>query len=407
MIRAAVFVGLLFAAEVHAQEWTRFRGTNGSGVGSAVGLPTSWTAKDFEWTTKLPSRGHSSPVLWGDKIFITGADAKGARQVVCVDANTGVVNWTKSFSGDKYKMHARNSAATSTPTVDARHVYLLWGSPQETIVQALNHSGEQVWKIDLGPYHGNHGIGVSPIVLDDLLIIPNDQDKDGSLVALDSSTGQRRWSIPRESGSATYATPCVYQAADQPPRVIFTNWKHGMTAVDPKTGKVAWERSVFNPSTQERSIVSPIVAGDLILGTCGFTTGQKHFVAVRPTSDGKAEEVWRVEKGVPHMPTPIVYGDYIFIITEKGFASCLEAKTGRDVWQHRLDNEFCASPVCANGVIYAPADDGEVVVLKAAPVFSVLSRSPLGDRNPSTPAIAGNRMIFRTEQNLMALKAKP
>jgi outer membrane protein assembly factor BamB len=154
---------------------------------------------------------------------------------------------------------------------------------------------------------------------------------------------------------------------------------------------------------QERSIVSPIVVGDLIVGTCGFTTGQKHFVAVRPTSDGKVEEVWRVEKGVPHMPTPVVHEGRIFIVTEKGFATCVDGKTGAVLWTDRLDNTYSASPICVGGNIYAVADDGEVAVFKAGPTFELLSRSLLGYPSQATPAVVGDRIIFRTERHLMAL----
>src|SRR5262249_1887481 len=159
----------------------------------------------------LPSRGHSSPVVWGNRVFVTGAQPDGTRQVTCVDVAKGTLLWTKSFPGSKYKMHARNSAASSTPAVDARRLYVVWGSPTETLVQALDHEGTELWKVDLGPFHGEHGVAVSPIVLDDLLVVPNDQDKDGRLIGLDVATGEKRWTLSRTSGSATYATPCVYR----------------------------------------------------------------------------------------------------------------------------------------------------------------------------------------------------
>lgn len=405
MTRLAILAAFLSPALADTQEWTRFRGPNGSGVSPIVGLPTSWKNDGYEWTTKLPGRGHSSPVLWGDAIFVTSADAAHQRQIARVDAKTGAIAWVKSFPGAKFKMHARNSSATSTPTVDAQRIYTLWATPEETLVMALDHDGKVVWKIDLGPYHGNHGIGVSPILVDDLLIVPNDQDTNGSLVALEAATGTRRWSIPRQSGNASYATPCVYRAGTQSPRIIFTNWKHGITAVDPKTGKVDWEASVFDTKQSERSIVSPILAGDLIIGTSSFTTAQKHFVAVRPTADGKAQEVWRLEKSVAHLPTPIVHGDHIYIVTEKGVASCLAAKSGAVVWQERLNNEFYASPVSAAGIIYATANDGEVVVFKASPRFEILARNSLGHPCQATPALADHRLIFRTEQHLLVIKA--
>lgn len=340
---AAIACLLVVGAPLCGEEWSRFRGPNGSGVADVKGLPIKWNSGDYAWATALPGRGHSSPVVWGDKIFVTSADAKGTRLVVCVNADRGKILWQKEFAGAGYKMHKRNSAASATPVVDDRRVYLLWARPSETIVQALDHEGNEVWKVDLGAFHSQHGIGVSPIRVNDLVIIADDQDQDGRLVALDAATGKQRWLLPRKSGNATYATPCVYQTPGRKPEVIFTNWQHGITAIDPASGKVSWELSVFEPNKNERSIVSPVLAGDLILGTCGFVTGQKHLVAVRPTPDGKAEEVWRLEKQVPHLPTPVVFGDHLFALTEKGIVSCLEVKTGKLVWQERLENEFSPS----------------------------------------------------------------
>lgn len=405
MFRIALIVILASQTLGNAQEWSRFRGPNGTGVRDVKGLPTSWTEKDFEWTVKLPGRGHSSPVVWGEKIFVTSAETNGKRNLICINADKGEIAWTRSLPGDKYKMHARNSGATSTPVVDQSRVYLLSATPKATVVDAFDHAGERVWNVDLGPFHGNHGIGVSPILVDDVLILALDQDERGKLLALDARTGRKLWDIPRQSGNASYATPCVYQPAGQPPRVIFTNWKHGITAVDPKSGVVAWEVSVFDTTKQERSIVSPIIVGDLIVGTCSFTTAQKHFVAVRPTSQGRAEEIWRLEKSVSHLPTPLVVGDHIYIVTEKGVASCLDGRSGTAIWQERFDNEFSASPVCANGVIYATADDGEVVVFRATSKFELIARNSLGRPSQATPAIARDRMIFRTDGTIMSLRA--
>src|SRR4029077_2783655 len=133
-----------------------------------------------------------------------------------------------------------------------------------------------------GPVKSQHGHGVSLILHDDLVIVPNEQDGGGTLVALERQSGKTRWKLTRNSGNATYSTPCVYQAAGRAPELIFTNWQHGITAVDPKAGTVNWETSVFEPKKNERAVASPVIAGDLILGTCGFVTAQKHFVAVRP-----------------------------------------------------------------------------------------------------------------------------
>jgi outer membrane protein assembly factor BamB len=387
------------------QEWARFRGPNGTGV-SAATLPAKWTDADYRWKTALPGSGHSSPVLWGERIFVSaGDDRTGQRIALCLSTRDGAILWRQNFDAAHYSMHRRNSVATATPAADDKHVYFSWAVPEKCEVIALDHAGKLVWQADLGRFKGNHGFGSSPIVVGKLVVLANDQDGAGFLIALERDTGTVRWKTPRQSGNATYATPCVYRPKDGDELLIFTNWKRGITAVEPESGKIRWELSCFNPRLQERSIASPVLAGDLILGTCGFVTAQKHFVAVRP--DGKdAKEVWRLEKAVSYLPTPLVKDGRIYLCSEVGIATCLDAATGKQLWQERLGNNFSASPVAAGDRIYCVADDGKVYVLAAAEKFELLGKSSLGEPTQSTPAIAGGTIYFRTPGHLLALAGK-
>lgn len=402
----ALLLAMFLSSSAHSQEWTRFRGPNGSGVSTTTTLPTKWTENDYAWKTDLPGKGHSSPVVWGDRIFVTAGEGKTRRLVLCVDARDGKILWQREFPAKAYKTHARNSIATSTPAVDAERVYLLWATPAALTVMALDHQGKDVWSKDLGDFQGNHGIGVSPIIYDNLLIVPNDQDKQGSLLALDCKTGAKVWEVPRKSGNATYATPVVYNRGEIGEEIIFSNWKHGITAVEPKTGKIRWEISCYQPDLQERAIVSPVIAGDLVLGTCGFVTAQKRLVAVRPVGTGKGEEVWRIEKLVAHLATPLVKDEYVYSCTEKGILTCLEVRTGKMVWEERVDSIFYASPVWAGGYLYCTSDEGEVLVVKAGPKFELVSRNKIGGPSQATPAIANGQIIFRTENQLLCLRGK-
>jgi outer membrane protein assembly factor BamB len=393
------------------QEWSRFRGPNGSGIMTTANpIPTTFSETNTLWKTAIPGKGHSSPVVWGNKLFLTSGDTKkGDRIVLCLDTDSGKILWQKAFAADKYKMHKNNSVATSTPTVDAKHLYVSWATPDSLTVMALDHAGNSVWQKEMGRWKGGHGYGVSPIVHDGLVILANDQDKGGSLLALDAQTGETRWELPRKSGNATYATPCIYQKAGQPDQVIFTNWQHGVTSVDPKTGKVNWELSVFEPEKAERSIASPVVAGDLILGTCGFVTAQKHFVAIDPGDAARKiepKEVWRVEKSVSYLPTPLVKGDLIFLCSEIGVATCLEAKTGKVVWQERLGGAFYASPVCDGHHIFCVSTEGDVVVLAASAKFQIVARNELGQSTQSSPALAGGRIYIRLDSQMVCIGAK-
>lgn len=407
-ILAGLLTLLIACPVLFGQEWTRFRGPNGTGVNSTKPLPASWTKDNILWKRSIPGQGHSSPVLWGDNVFVTSSERKtGTRMVLCVDAKNGKVKWQKSFTAKKYRMHKRNSVATSTPTVDSKHVYLAWATPESLTVMALDHKGETVWEKDLGKWKGNHGYGVSPILYKDLLVLANDQDKTGSILALKSQSGDIAWKIARKSGNATYATPCVYRAEGQMDQLIFTNWQHGITAVNPDNGKTLWEMSVFEPAKKERSIASPLVADDLVIGTCGFVTAQKHFVAIKPgTKNTAPKELWREEQIVSYLPTPIILDGLIFCCTETGIAVCRELKTGDLVWKKRLDSNFYASPVSDGKHIYCVSTDGDVIVLAASRTFEMVSQNALGDAAQATPAISGGKLFIRTASQLICVGQK-
>ena len=169
---------ILCAADLtSAQEWTRFRGPNGSGIGqNGQSIPTTWSEIDYNWRVKLPGIGHSSPVVWGDKIFLLSADPESAtRYVICIDVAMGATNWQRNFQSDSHHLHVRSSFASSTPTVDADHVYVGWSTPTETTLKAFDHSGNEVWSLDLGRWQSQHGFGTSPILFEDLVILHNSQ----------------------------------------------------------------------------------------------------------------------------------------------------------------------------------------------------------------------------------------
>ena len=272
-----------------AADWPRFRGPNGAGIAEEK-LPVSWTEKEIAWKADLPGTGHSSPIIVDGRVFVTAADPKtGQRFVLCVSLKDGKTLWKKDSNAKTYRTHARNSMATSTPTADSERVYCLWTTPQAVQVVAYTHAGEVAWEADLGPYKGNHGAGVSPILVEGVLIVPNEQDNGGSVIGLNAKTGKQLWNLPRKGKNATYSTPCVFEPKGQPAQVLLTNWTLGVTSLDPKTGKENWSVSILDTTTQERAIASPILAGDLVLATSGFVTGKKEFVAMRIGSDSAKE----------------------------------------------------------------------------------------------------------------------
>jgi outer membrane protein assembly factor BamB len=409
----------------NAQEWTRFRGPNGQGISEAKTVPVVWKESDFNWKVELPAEGHSSPVLWGDKIFLTSADdSKSAeRQVLCLHADDGRVLWSKKYSSAFHTKHPLNSFASATAAVDEERVYVTWSTPQEYSLLALSHGGKEVWRQKLGPFVSQHSCGTSPVVFEDLVILGNDQDiadkKDEKikgesfLIALDRKTGDVRWKTPRRSDTVSYTTPCLYQPKGGEPQLIFNGKAHGMTSINPRTGKVNWEFDRTPdavPLLTMRSVSSPVLAGDLITATCGQGAGGNYLVTVRPPDakgDRQPQRVYRVEQrdGAPYVPTPVTNskGNLLFLWNEGGIASCIDAASGKVNWKERIGGNFYGSPICVNDKLYCVSTRGQVVVVAASAKFQLLARNELDDICHSTPAVVGGRMYVRTYKHLFSI----
>jgi outer membrane protein assembly factor BamB len=399
-----VILALTLGAPAAGQEWTRFRGPNGSGVSTAT-LPARWTEQDYDWKVELPGVGHSSPVLWGERIFVTSAEETGKRLLLCLAGGDGRRLWTRAFPGERHGKHPDNSFASATPAVDARHVYACWADAREYLVVALDHDGKEVWRRDLGPYQSGHGFGSSPIIHGDLLIVPDEQDGRSSLFALDLDTGAVRWQVARRS-KASYTTPCVYQPPGRPAGLIFASYEHGVSALDPATGRTEWEADVFSRGHLETAIGSPVVAGDLVLGTCGWLGVRQEVLAVRPGPDGRGAEVYHIDRRAPLCTTPLVKDDLLFLWADGGVVTCADVRTGEVHWRERVGGSYYSSPVCAGPYLYNVSRDGEVVVLAAAAKLEVIARNPLGEGSHSTPAIAGGRLYLRTFGHLISVGGK-
>ena len=400
-----LFVLAVVGSDCFGQQWTRFRGPNGSGVSRAQTIPAEWTEADFNWRVKLPGVGHSSPVLWKDRIFLTAADEQtGAKSALCLRADDGRLLWVRRFEASVHRKHQLNSFASSTPTVDADRVYFLWTTPDERTVQALDHAGNELWQTSLGSYKAGHGAGVSPILHDGLVIVADDQEGQSSVAALDVRTGKVRWRTLRETKVA-YSTPCIYRRPGRPAEIILTSWKRGITSIDPRDGRINWEIAVFDEKHTETSIGSPITAGDLVLGTCGWLGYATHTVAVRPdvSQPGKADVVYRVDRGAPLTTTPIVVGGLLFLWADEGIVTCVRSDTGELVWRRRVGGTYYGSPVAADGRLYCMSTDGRAVVLAADERYRLIARNPLGEGSHSTPAVAGGVMYLRTFSHLISI----
>ncbi len=389
--------------------WPRFRGPNGSGLMESANLPAEWTDADYKWKIDLPGIGHGSPVVWGDRIFLLCADeATNDRLPVCVSTADGKILWSHTHQTGKFKGHRFNSPASTTPCVDEQRVYFTWGTAESLTVIAFTHEGEKVWEVDLGPVVGGHGFAASPMIQGDLLVLNNDQEKEnGFLIALDKATGEQKWKVSRKSQRISYSVPVAYNPTGNQDLLVFTNWTHGFTAIDPADGSVVAEKSVFDTSTNERAISSPIVAGDIVVGTCGFTGYPKHCVAMK-LNGADWQELWRVEKSVPHIPSPIIVGDLIFLWDDAGVVTCLEYATGEQLWRARAESEgeFFGSPVSDGEKIFSIDKEGNVSVIAASREFEQLAFNRLGELCRTTPAIADGDLYLRTFSKLYAVKGR-
>ena len=393
------------------ENWPRFRGNNGDGSADCQ-IPSEWKNQHYRWSLPLAENGHGSPVVWGNRVFLNASADKGkTRTILCVDARSGEIKWTRSYDSQTHKTHRYNSFASSTPALDDKRVYSVWGHASELKVSAHDHHGTLLWEKDLGGVTGGHGFGVSPIVHQDLLIVPNDQEKGGgSHYALDCATGEIRWQVPRASKRLTYSTPCVFASPKGGQELIFTNWWLGFTSLVPQTGKRLWELSVFGRPHSERAISSPIVAGDLVLGVCGFTTLDKHLVAIRPASasqDGQAREIWRMEETMPHIPTPLLSGNRLYLWADGGVITCLRPQTGEKVWKARVEgvqDTFFGSPVRAGNKIICVSAYGQVVIIKDGEAFKQLGVTNLKSVCRSTPALANGDLYLRTSDTLLCVR---
>ncbi len=408
----AVWVGLaVFSCGLaRSENWPQFRGADGTGVSAEKGIPTSWSQGDYAWDVAIDGIGHASPVVWGNDVFVTSAEDGGAiRRLVCLYAQTGKQRWSRVIGMNRFVPgNAKSSHASSTPATDGERVYVLFGDKENYLVAAFDFAGELLWRRSLGAFESQHGVGVSPIVVGDMLIVCNDQDGPSSIFALDKKTGGTRWVTPRtfRGQSTSYSTPMVWRDGKGPPQLICASGPMGISSLDLQTGAPNWHSGEF----PLRTVASPVYAGGLFIASCG--QGGRYGVlqvAVDPSSrdeNGLAKVVWKREKMIPYVPTPIVVGDHLFDWTDEGIIACVDAKTGKDVWVKRLGGNFTSSLLCIDGKIFAVGESGKVTVIDAGPEFKELGTSDLGDSSYSTPAIANGRLFLRTFSRLKCLQAK-
>ena len=407
--RAAAVLALLvcwFAirttSAADCDQWPRFRGADGCGISAAQNLPVKWSKSDVRWKVDLPGKGNSSPVVWKGRVFVTsGNEDTAERYIVCLRANDGKTIWEKQFPSTAFRQNQENTFGSSTPVVDDSGVYVYWTTPDAIWVTALTIDGEVKWKKNLGPFESVHGSGASPVLLNNLLWINNDQDGPSSLLAIDVKSGEVKYKIDRRNEKVSYATPCVLAREGLPSELIFAASSHGLTSVNPLSGSVNWDcTKIF----KARTVSSPIASDGLVICSCGEGGTGKRLVAVRPPQ-GKtpATVVYDLKKDVPNVPTPLAKDGRLYILCDKGQIQCVRTATGAPIWQQKLKDKFYGSPVWAQGRLYFISKAGVVFVIAAADEFELLAQNDLGEPSFATPAIAQGTLFLRTVSHLVAV----
>jgi outer membrane protein assembly factor BamB len=438
-MKSAVFLLMLFVCTTHlvaADNWAQFRGPGARGQSDDLGLPARWSPEEnIRWKCSLPGRGWSSPVVWGDRIFLTSVINEGTTEpakkglyfggnradapttvhrwmVYCVDLSSGKLLWeAEAHRGvPSSPRHLKNSYASETPVVDNDRLYVYFGNLG---VFCYTHDGTLVWSKSMEPRPTRFGWGTaaSPVLHEDRLIIVNDNDQDSTLMTLDKHTGNELWHVSRDEKS-NWATPFVWEN------------EHRTEVITPGSGKIRsyglngdllYELGGCSSIT----IATPYSAFGLLYVSSGYVMDeQKPIFAIRPGASGDislADDqtrnefiVWCQKQAAPYNPTTIVYGEYLYVLLDRGFLSCYEAKTGKLVYEpQRLPRgmAFTASPFAYGDKIFCLNEDGITFVVQAGPEFKLLGTNPLddGEMCMATPAIAGDNLLIRTEQRLVCV----
>ena len=420
--------------------WPSFRGQHAAGVADGQNLPEAWDGEKgtaIKWKVRIPGLAHSSPVVWGDKVFVTSAisskdkatfkpglygagdasDDKSVHQwkVFCLDKKTGKIIWDKvAYEGAPLeKRHVKSTYASSSPATDGRYVVAFFGSQG---LYAFDMKGKLVWKkdlgrLDVGAYSDPEyewGTASSPIIYKDLVIVQCDTSKEDFLMAVNIKTGETVWKTERTE-MPSWATPTVY--AGKARTELITNAPNFIRGNDPDTGKELWRLG----DSSDITAPTPIFSGDLIVVASGRRPTAPVFVVragasgdiTLPKGQTTSQHIaWSRQKTGSYMPTPLIYQGLLYVLRNEGIFSCFDLATGEEKYQQRIPHQgsgFSGSPVASDGKIYLPSEDGDIFVVKAGATFELLGKNSIGQLLMATPAISGGMMFVRGERDLFAI----
>jgi outer membrane protein assembly factor BamB len=435
-----ILLVLLLTTTAWSADWPSFRGPLASGVADNQRLPESWDGTkgvNVKWKVPIPGLAHSSPILSGDRVFVTTAVSSlpnatfkpglyGAGtasedqsvhrwQVISLDRKSGKILWTRTaYEGTpKEKRHIKSTYASSSPATDGKVVVALFGSQG---LYAFDFSGKLLWKKDLGRIDAGAyddasyewGTASSPVIHQNMVIVQCDQQKNSFLLAVDINSGETLWKTEREE-LPSWATPNVLVRGNN--AELITNAPNLIRGYDPRTGKELWRLGGSSKITAP----TPIFAKDLIFVASGRRPEAPIF-AIRPGANGditlgrressSSAVAWRKQQRGSYMPTPIVYGDLFYVIGNAGVFDCYDAVSGEEIYRERIPHQgsgFSASPVAADGKIYLSSEDGDIFVVETGRQFKLAGRNAMGEPLMATPAIGDRTMYVRGERHLFAI----
>lgn len=401
----AALVALGGIAPAQAAEWPEFRGPTGQGHAVATGLPVEWSStKNVVWKQPLPGAGWSSPVISAGRVFLTaGVVHDGNRlslHALGLDTATGRVLWNTEVFGpaetNTQAIHGKNSPASPTPLIAGDRLYVHFG---HNGTACLDHEGRILWRNNRLVYDAMHGNGGSPILVDDKLVFNADAARDPFVAALARNTGEVLWKLPRKievKQNFSFSTPLLITVNGRPQ--IISPGSGAVTALDPKDGREIW-RVRYG---QGYSVVPrPVFAHGLLFVGTGYNRAD--LLAIRADGEGDVTDThiaWRTTKGAPLTPSVVAVGDEVYAVADMGVATCFDARTGTVHWQERLEGNYSASPLAAEGRIYFQNETGTGTVIQAGRNFTVLAVNKLEERSLASYAVAENSLFIRTDAGL-------
>lgn len=432
---AALMLSLGLAA-VHAENWPHWRGPSATGVSGETGLPERWSdTENIAWKAPLRGLGISSPVVWGERVFVTSQTGRGVRRagshpslvqggdpaasgeralggppagggrvsflVTALSRLDGRKLWEYELpaEGELTEVHDKHNLASSSPVTDGQRIYAWFGTGQ---IVALDMAGKLIWSRHLGreyaPFQINWGHSSSPALFNDTLLLLCYHQPTGHLLSLDAASGKTRWRVERGKDINSYSTPLVVQTSGGPELIV--NSSDGVSGHDPSTGQLQWHIQESN----RFPIPMPVFHDGTIYTTRGYRSGP--YMAIRPGGKGdvsKSHVLWRTETGAPYVSSLVYHEGLLYMAGDVGVLSAIDAKTGQRVWQERTGGVFTASPVAGDGKIYLLSEDGQTIVLAAGKVPRVLARNRLTARQLASPAISGGRLLIRTDDAVIAV----